>query len=100
MLILKLIFHANYDLSLNVSFFYCAGDVFAIVAPTTNDENVNYYLMRWTERNMKLLENYDENELIYDKGSIILKDYFPKNSSKSGFFLLSRLWTRCHKLSI
>ena len=56
--------------------FYCAGDVFAVVAPTNNIENVKYYLMCCTKRKMKLLENYDDNRFIYDRGSIILKVYF------------------------
>ena len=56
--------------------FYCARDVLVVVAPTTNAENVKYYLMHFTEWKVKLLENYDDNGFIYDIGSIILKGYF------------------------
>ena len=55
--------------------FYYVGYVFAVVAPTTNEENVKDYLMRCIERKMKLLENYDDNGFIYERGSIILKGY-------------------------
>jgi hypothetical protein len=53
-----------------------AGDVFVVVAPVDNDENVKYYLMWCTERKMKLLEDYNDNDFIYERGSIILKGYF------------------------
>ena len=52
------------------------GDVFAVIAPLDNDENVKYYLMRCTEGKMKLLEDYNENGFTYKRGSIILKGYF------------------------
>ena len=32
--------------------------------------------MRCIERKMKLLEDYDDNGFIYERGSIILKSYF------------------------
>ena len=38
-----------------LNLFYCGGDVFAVIAPIDNDENVKYYLMRCTERKMELL---------------------------------------------
>ena len=67
--------------------FYCAGDVFAIISPTDNDENLRYYLMCCTERKMKLLENYDDNRFTYDRGSIILKGYFfQQNQQIQDFF--------------
>ena len=47
-----------------------------MVAPIENSENVSYYLMRCTERKMKLLEDYDDKGFIYERGSIILKGYF------------------------
>lgn len=53
-----------------------AGDVFVVAAPIDNIENVKYYLMHCTERKMKLLENFDDNEFLYERGSIILKGYF------------------------
>jgi hypothetical protein len=52
------------------------GDVFAVVSPIENDENFGYYLMWCTERKMKLLENYNDNNFIYERGSIVLKGYF------------------------
>ena len=54
----------------------CRGDVFAMIAPLDNNKNVKYYLMRSTEEKMKLLEDYNENEFTYERGSIILKGYF------------------------
>ena len=70
-----------------LNLFYCAGDVFAVIAPIDNDENVKYYLMCCTEQNMKLLENYDDNGFIYDRGSIILKGYFFQKNHQSHNFL-------------
>ena len=67
--------------------FYCAGDVFVVVAPTNNIENVKYYLMRCTEQKMKLLEDYDDNGFIYERGSITLEGYFfqENHQNKSNF---------------
>ena len=67
--------------------FYCAGDVFYVIAPIENDENVKYYLMRCTKRKMKLLENYNDHGFQYDRGSIILKGYFFKQNRQSGDFV-------------
>ena len=69
------------------SLFYCAGDVFVVIAPIDSDENVNYYLMRCTERKMKLLENYNDHGFPYDRGSIILKGYFFRQTNQSGDFV-------------
>ena len=65
---------------------YCAGDVFPIIAPTDNDENVKYYLMRCNEKKMKLLEDYNDHIFPYERGSIILKGYFFKQTNQSGYF--------------
>ena len=64
--------------------FYCAGDVFVVIAPIDNDENVKYYLMHCTEQKMKLLENYNDHRFQYDRGSIILKGYFSDKLIKVG----------------
>jgi hypothetical protein len=53
-----------------------AGDVFAVVAPIDNIEKVKYYLMRCTSQKMRLLEDFDDNGFIYERGSIVLKGYF------------------------
>ena len=53
-----------------------ARDVFFVVAPIDNTKKVKYYLMHYTERKMKLLEDYDHNDFIHERGSIILKGYF------------------------
>jgi hypothetical protein len=53
-----------------------AGDVFAVVAPIDNIEKVKYYLMRCTSQKMRLLEYFDDNGFIYERGSIVLKGYF------------------------
>ena len=66
--------------------FYCAGDVFAVIAPTDNDENVKYYLMHCTERKMKLLEDYNDHGFPYDRGSIILKGYFFRQGGDFVYF--------------
>jgi hypothetical protein len=47
-----------------------------------NDENVKYYLMQCTKIKMKLLEDYNDNDFIYEIGSIILKDIFFKKPMK------------------
>ena len=47
-----------------------------MVAPIDNTKKVKYYLMHCTEIKMKLLEDYDDNGFIYERGSIILKCYF------------------------
>ena len=65
---------------------YCVGDVFAVIALTINDENLNYYLMRCIEQKMKLLENYDYHGFTYDIGFIILKGYFLREANESGDF--------------
>ena len=70
-----------------LNLFYCAGDVFAVIAPIDNDENVKYYLMRCTELKMKLLQYYNDHRFQYDKGSIILKGYFFKQTRQSGDFV-------------
>ena len=70
-----------------LNLFYCAGDVFAVIAPIDNDENVKYYLMRCTEQKMKLLQDYNDHGFQYDKGSIILKGYFFKQTRESGDFV-------------
>ena len=67
--------------------FYCEGDIFAVIAPTNNDENVSYYLMRCTERKMKLLEDYNDHEFPYERGWIILKGYFFRQNNQSGNFV-------------
>ena len=54
----------------------CTGDVFTVIAPLDNNENVKYYLMRCTEGKIKLLEDYNDNRFTYKRGSIILKGYF------------------------
>ena len=69
-----------------LSFFYCAGDVFAVIAPADNNENVNYYLMRCTEQKLKLLENYNDHGFPYERGSIILKGYLFRQTNQSGDF--------------
>ena len=63
--------------------FYCAGVVFAVIAPTDNNENVNYYLMHCTEQKMKLLEGYNDHKFPYERGSIILKGYFFRQTNQS-----------------
>ena len=70
-----------------LNLFYCAGDVFAVIAPIDNDENVKYYLMRCTERKMKLLQDYNDHGFQYDRGSIILKGYFFRQTHQSGDFV-------------
>lgn len=49
-----------------------ATNAFAIVAPIDRKERVKYYLMQCIERMMNLLEGYDDNAFIYEKGSIML----------------------------
>ena len=72
--------------------FYCAGDIFAVIAPIDNDENVKYYFMCCTERKMKLLQNYNDHRFQYDRGSIILKGYFFQQTHQiQDFVLLSNL---------
>ena len=67
--------------------FYCAGDVFAVIAPIDNDENVKYYLMRCNERKIKLLEDYNDYGFPYERGSIILKGYLLRKTNQSGDFV-------------
>ena len=70
-----------------LNLFYCVGDVFAVIEPIENDENVKYYLMRCTERKMKLLENNNDHRFPYERRSIILKDYFFRQTNQSGDFV-------------
>ena len=67
--------------------FYCIRDVFVVISPTNNDENVKYYLMCCTERKMKLLENYNDHGFQYERGSIVLKGYFFRQTNQSGDFV-------------
>lgn len=61
---------------MNLHFFYYALDAFSIVASIKNIENFKYYLMWCTKQKMKLLEDYDDNDFICERGFIILKGYF------------------------
>ena len=54
-----------------------------MISPLDNKENVKYYLMRCTKRKMKLFEEYDDKGFIYERGSIILKDYFFQETHQS-----------------
>jgi hypothetical protein len=47
-----------------------------MVAPVDNTEKVKYYLMRCMSQKMRLLEDFDDNDFIYERGSIVLKGYF------------------------
>ena len=67
--------------------FYCTGDVFAVIAPTDNDENVKYYLICCIEWKMKLLEDYNDHGFPYERGSVILKGYFFRETNQSGDFV-------------
>jgi hypothetical protein len=51
-------------------------DVFVVVAHVDYTENMKYYLMRCTEQKMRLLEDFDDNGFIYERGSIVLKGCF------------------------
>ena len=66
--------------------FYCAGDVFVVIAPTDNNENVKHYLMHCTERKMKLLKNYNDHGFPHERGCIILKGYLFGKTNQSGDF--------------
>ena len=70
-----------------LSLFYCARDVFVVIAPIDNDENVKYYLMRCTKRKMKLLQNYNDDGFPYERGSITLKGYFFRQTNQTGDFV-------------
>ena len=67
--------------------FYFPGDVFVVIAPIDSDENVKYYLMCCTKRKIKLLQNYNDHGFQYDRGSIILKGYFFRQTHQSGDFV-------------
>ena len=54
----------------------CTGDIFVVIEPLDNNENVKYYLMRCIEGKMKLLEDYNDNGFTYERESFILKGYF------------------------
>ena len=47
-----------------------------MVAPVDNSENMKYYLMLCTKQKMRLLEDFDDNDFIYERISIVLKYYF------------------------
>jgi hypothetical protein len=47
-----------------------------MVPPVDNNEKMKYYLMRCTSQKMRLLEYFDDNGFIYERGSIVLKGYF------------------------
>lgn len=61
---------------MNLHLIYYTRDVFVVVEAINNIENVKYYLMWCIEQKMRLLEDYDDNNFIYERGSIILKVYF------------------------
>ena len=46
-----------------------------MVAPVDNTKKVKYYLMQCTPQKMRLLEYFDDNGFIYERGSIVLKQY-------------------------
>jgi hypothetical protein len=54
-----------------------------MVAPVDNTEKVKYYLMRCTSQKMRLLEDFDDNGFIYERGFIVLKGYFFKKPIKT-----------------
>jgi hypothetical protein len=53
-----------------------------MVAPVDNNENMKYYLMQCTKKKMSLLEDFDDNNFIYERGSILLKGYFFQETHK------------------
>ena len=55
------------DLKTLTPIVICTRDVFAVIAPLDNNENVKYYLMRYTEGKMKLLDDYDDNGFTYER---------------------------------
>ena len=52
------------------------GYVFIVIAPLAKKEKVKYHLMQFTKIKMNLLEDYDDEGLTYERGSIILKVFF------------------------
>jgi len=59
-----------------------AEDAFVVNAPVENIENMKYYFMWFTKQKMRLLEYFDDNNFIYERGFIVLKDYFFKKPIK------------------
>ena len=55
------------------------GYVFIVIAPLAKKEKVKYHLMQFTKIKMNLLEDYDDEGLTYERGSIILKVFFSTN---------------------
>ena len=66
----------------------CTRDVFVVIAPLDNNEELKYYFMRCTEGKMKLLEDYNDNEFTYKRGSIILKGYFLQQTRMTENYVL------------
>ena len=53
-----------------------AGDVFVVIAPPSNQENVAYYLMRCTQIKRRLVRPYKDGEFMYQIGDLVLKGHF------------------------
>ena len=59
-----------------------AGDVFIVIAPPDNQENVAYYLMRCTQIESRLVRPYQYGELMYQIGDLVLMGHFLERLKK------------------
>ena len=53
-----------------------AGDVFVVIAPPINDEQVAYFLMRCTQIKSRLVCPYVDGEFTYQVGDLVAMGHF------------------------
>jgi hypothetical protein len=68
----------------------CAGEVFVVVAPHDNQENVAYYLMRCTQMKSRLVRPYKDGDFTYQIGDLVLMGHFFKRVKKQGAYIIYR----------
>jgi len=54
----------------------CVGEVFVVVAPHDNQENVAYYLMWCTQMKSRLVRPYKDGEFTYQSGDLVVMGHF------------------------
>ena len=55
-----------------------AGDVFVVIAPLGNDENVAYFLMQCTQIKSRLVRPYVDGDFTYQVGDLVVMGHFLK----------------------
>jgi hypothetical protein len=66
------------------------GDVFVVIAPPNNEENVAYYLMRCTQIKSRLVRPYQDGDFTYQSGDLVVMGHFFEKVKKQGDYIIYR----------